>query len=420
MTIGQIVESLFGKVCASYGAFGDCTAFQVKGSNYSTYAPMLVDQGFHSSGNQLLYNGMTGEQLEANIYIGPTYYMRLKHMVKDKINYRARGPNTVLTRQPVQGRANDGGLRIGEMERDGVLGHGMSYFLNESFMVRGDEFYIAVCNKTGAVAIYNESKNLFLSPYADGPINFVTNPDGSQNIKNLSKFGRSFSILRVPYSLKLLIQELQVMNVQMRIITDDNVDQLLSMSYSDNINKLLQVGDKDLKDVTKEYSQQINSIIYKDNQTAKRIVINDEPYVLPEVVNLTSEEQELPQVLPESMPEVNPNISPPAYSSPAYPPGTPQAYSSPPYAPETPPYTGGMPQPIIDSSSQDKFIINPNILEPKPNILDIETPVETERQEEIKEENNDENNSVSETKKIAISQDITPPSSSDDSKKIIF
>jgi hypothetical protein len=298
----------------------------------------------------------------------------------------------------------------------------MSYFLNESFMVRGDEFYIAVCNKTGAVAIYNESKNLFLSPYADGPINFVTNPDGSQNIKNLSKFGRSFSILRVPYSLKLLIQELQVMNVQMRIITDDNVDQLLSMSYSDNINKLLQVGDKDLKDVTKEYSQQINSIIYKDNQTAKRIVINDEPYVLPEVVNLTSEEQELPQVLPESMPEVNPNISPLAYSSPAYPPGTPQAYSSPPYAPETPPYTGGMPsviqQPIIDSSSQDKFIINPNILEPKPNILDIETPVET--QEEKNEEKNDENNNASDTKIIAVSEDKTPESNTNDYKKIIF
>jgi DNA-directed RNA polymerase beta subunit len=78
MTIGQIVESLFGKVCTSYGAFGDCTAFQVKGSNASTYGRMLVDQGFHSSGNQILYNGMTGEQLESNIYIGPTYYMRLK------------------------------------------------------------------------------------------------------------------------------------------------------------------------------------------------------------------------------------------------------------------------------------------------------------------------------------------------------
>ena len=252
MTIGQIVESLFGKVCTSYGAFGDCTAFQVKGSNYSTYAPMLVKAGFNSSGNQVLYNGMTGEQLAADIYIGPTYYMRLKHMVKDKINYRARGPNTVLTRQPVQGRANDGGLRIGEMERDGVLAHGMSYFLNESFMVRGEskDYYIAVCNKSGAIAIYNEAKNLFLSPAVDGPIKFNTNPDGTQSIMNISRFGRSFSILKVPYAFKLLIQELQVMNVQMRIITEENVDQLLSMSYSNNINKLLK-SDEPIEELIK-------------------------------------------------------------------------------------------------------------------------------------------------------------------------
>ena len=290
MTIGQIVESLFGKVCVSYGAFGDCTAFQVKGANYSTYAPLLVESGFHSSGNQLLYNGMTGEQLEANIYIGPTYYMRLKHMVKDKINYRARGPNTMLTKQPVQGRANDGGLRIGEMERDGVLAHGMSYFLNESFMIRADEYFMAVCNKTGAIAIYNEAKNLFLSPYADGPIQFANNPDGTQNIKNLSKFGRSFSILRVPYSLKLLIQELQVMNVQMRIITDENVDQLLSMSYSDNINKLLQVGSKDLKDVTKDYGKSMSDKIYKENKIGEKQQKPVESPSLPEPVSIDESE----------------------------------------------------------------------------------------------------------------------------------
>jgi DNA-directed RNA polymerase II subunit RPB2 len=239
MTIGQIVESLFGKVCTSYGAFGDCTAFQVKGSNYSTYAPFLVKAGFNSTGNQILYNGMTGEQIQSDIYIGPTYYMRLKHMVKDKINYRATGPRTNLTRQTVQGRANDGGLRIGEMERDGVLAHGMSYFLNESFMIRGDEYFMAICNKTGAIAIYNETKNLFLSPFADGPVNFHTNPDGSMNVQNISKFGRSFSVVRIPYSFKLLIQELQTMNIQMRIITDENVDQMLSLSYSNNIAKLL-------------------------------------------------------------------------------------------------------------------------------------------------------------------------------------
>jgi DNA-directed RNA polymerase II subunit RPB2 len=258
MTIGQIVESLFGKACTFYGGFGDCTAFQVKGSNYATYGPMLTRAGFHSSGKQLMYNGMTGNQIEADIYMGPTYYMRLKHMVKDKINYRARGPNTNLTRQPVQGRANDGGLRIGEMERDGVLAHGMSYFLNESFMIRGDEYHnMAVCNKSGAISVYNKSQNLFFSLFADGPISFHTNPDGSQNVKNISKFGRSFSILRVPYALKLLIQELEVLNIQMRVITDNNVDQLLNMSYSNNITKLLKIeepseSNKITKVVTRE------------------------------------------------------------------------------------------------------------------------------------------------------------------------
>ena len=284
MTIGQIIESLFGKVCTSYGAFGDCTAFQVKGPNYSTYAPMLVKAGFNSSGNQVLYNGMTGEQLAADIYIGPTYYMRLKHMVKDKINYRARGPNTVLTRQPVQGRANDGGLRIGEMERDGVLAHGMSYFLNESFMVRGEskDYYIAVCNKSGAIAIYNEAKNLFLSPSVDGPIKFNTNPDGTQSIMNISRFGRSFSILKVPYAFKLLIQELQVMNVQMRIITEENVDQLLSMSYSDNINKLLK-SDKPPAELIRET---ISSIQRKIQERVKNLNYLDESPVLPDPVSI--------------------------------------------------------------------------------------------------------------------------------------
>ena len=85
--------------------------------------------------------------------IGKTYEMRLKHMVKDKINYRAKGPRTALTRQTVQGRDNDGGLRIGEMERDGLISHGMAYFLYESLMERGDSYYMAICNKTGAIAI---------------------------------------------------------------------------------------------------------------------------------------------------------------------------------------------------------------------------------------------------------------------------
>ena len=239
MTIGQLVECLQGKACAMYGAYGDCTAFVNKGPKNKIFGDLLTNIGYHSSGNQLLYNGTTGEQMKSEIFIGPTYYMRLKHMVKDKINYRAQGPRTMLTRQTVQGRANDGGLRIGEMERDGVIAHGAAKFLEESLMKRGDEYYMAICNKTGTIAIYNNTLNLFLSPSADGPIKFTGTLDNNLNIENISRFGRSFSIVRVPYSFKLLMQELQTMNIQMRVITEDNVDQLNSMSYSKTINKLL-------------------------------------------------------------------------------------------------------------------------------------------------------------------------------------
>lgn len=200
---------------------------------------------------------MTGEQMESQIFIGPTYYMRLKHMVKDKINYRARGPRTVLTRQTVQGRANDGGLRIGEMERDGLISHGITNFINESMLVRGDEYYMAVCNKTGTIAVYNESKNLFLSPMADGPIKFSGTLQEDMNIQNLSRYGRDFSVVRVPYSLKLLYQELQTMNVQMRLITEDNIDQLTTLGYSDNIQKLT----KNEKITPLQVAEKTNSVL---------------------------------------------------------------------------------------------------------------------------------------------------------------
>jgi len=248
MTIGQLVESLMGKACAFQGAFGDCTAFVNNSDMPKVFGELLVENGYHSSGNELLYNGQTGEQIQSEIYMGPTYYMRLKHMVKDKINYRAQGPRTALTHQTVQGRANDGGLRIGEMERDGLIAHGVTAFLQESMLVRGDDYYMAICNKTGTVAIYNESQNLFLSPSVDGPIKFNGTLDGeTMKIQTLSKFGRSFSIVRVPYAFKLLMQELLTMNVQMRIITEANIDQLTNLSFSDNIQKL--AGQVQLKDL---------------------------------------------------------------------------------------------------------------------------------------------------------------------------
>ena len=267
MTIGQLVECLLGKACTLYGGYGDCTAYATKGANYNTYGPMLTRMGYHNSGNQILYNGYTGEQLYSEIFIGPTYYMRLKHMVKDKINYRATGKRSALTRQTNQGRANDGGLRLGEMERDGIMAHGMSYFLNESYMVRGDQYYMAVCNKTGAIAIYNTERNLFLSPFADGPLVFTTSKEGDQILDAFSLYGRSFSLLRIPYALKLMIQELQVMNIQMRIITEENVDQLLNLSYqSRNIDKLLNIdhgsdgtAERDIKEIIDNYKTQMTA-----------------------------------------------------------------------------------------------------------------------------------------------------------------
>lgn len=342
MTIGQILESIIGKSGLHYGAFGDCTAFQTKGSKIDTFSKLLVNAGFNSSGDQILYNGMTGEQLESSIFIGPTYYMRLKHMVKDKINFRARGPNTSLTRQPVQGRSNDGGLRIGEMERDGVMGHGMSYFLNESFLTRGDEYMMAVCNKTGLIAIYNEEKNLFMSPCADGPINFNINSDGTMNIKTLTRFGRSFSLLKIPYSFKLLIQELLVLNVQMRLITDENVDQLMNMSYSTNINKLLHDPAEDLSKVINKYVSMIKSSTSKNDEGVDEDYQPGEGWddkaatpmsdVSPTSPEIPVESPEYPSVLPPTPASDSPEFQPPASDSPLY------APTSPEYAPTSPDY----------------------------------------------------------------------------------
>jgi DNA-directed RNA polymerase II subunit RPB2 len=345
MTIGQLVESLFGKACTAYGGFGDCTAFESKGPHTKVYGSMLVNAGFHSSGNQVLYNGMTGEQIYSDIYIGPTYYMRLKHMVKDKINYRARGPNTMLTRQPVQGRANDGGLRIGEMERDGIMAHGASAFLNESFMVRADEYYMAVCNKTGGIAIYNESLNLFFSPFADGPINFNTTLDGKLNIQNVSRFGRDFSIVRVPYALKLLIHELQIMNIQMRIITEDNIDQVMNMSYSDNIGKLLKTGDyKDLPNLYNKYKNQISQ------QNQEKMVRGK--------TSTSTTDSSVPYADGSSVysPPYDPNDSP-AYdpnASPVYNPISSDQNASPAYNADYSPHSPDEPPPRFDPHSPDE------------------------------------------------------------------
>jgi DNA-directed RNA polymerase II subunit RPB2 len=242
MTVGQLIETIMGKACVAMGAFGDCTAFVNQGPRHKIFGDILAEKGFHPSGNDILYSGMSGEQIEADIFIGPTYYMRLKQMVKDKVNYRRTGPYTELTRQPVQGRANDGGLRVGEMERDSIVSHGTAHFLKESMTTRSEQssYFVAICNTTGMIAIYNKTQDLFMSPLADGPIKYAGNMQELKSAKvvNITRHGRSFSVVQIPYALKLLIQELQVMNVQMRIITDANVDHLASLAASQNIKRL--------------------------------------------------------------------------------------------------------------------------------------------------------------------------------------
>jgi DNA-directed RNA polymerase II subunit RPB2 len=116
MTIGQLKETLLGKVLVQLGLFGDGTSFGELAVD--DIRKELLKVGYEAQGNELLYNGMTGEQIESNIFIGPAFYQRLKHMVNDKQHSRSIGPMVNLTRQPAEGRSRDGGLRFGEMERD--------------------------------------------------------------------------------------------------------------------------------------------------------------------------------------------------------------------------------------------------------------------------------------------------------------
>ena len=123
MTIGHLVECLMGKVASLLGNEGDATPFT--NVTVEDISAALHKCGYQSRGNETMFNGHTGRMLKGRkIFLGPTYYQRLKHMVDDKIHSRARGPVQILTRQPMEGRSRDGGLRFGEMERDCMIAHG--------------------------------------------------------------------------------------------------------------------------------------------------------------------------------------------------------------------------------------------------------------------------------------------------------
>ena len=147
MTIAHLIECLLSKVGALGGSEGDATPFT--DVTVSAISALLREHGYQSRGFEVMYNGHTGKKLVAQIFLGPTYYQRLRHMVDDKIHARARGPVQILTRQPVEGRARDGGLRFGEMERDCMISHGASAFLRERLFEVSDAFRVHVCEICG-------------------------------------------------------------------------------------------------------------------------------------------------------------------------------------------------------------------------------------------------------------------------------
>lgn len=152
MTIGHLIECLLSKVSALEGKIGDATPF-IEQSTLNKFSSALEKIGYHKYGNEVLYNGFTGRKMNSQVFFGPTYYQRLKHMVDDKIHSRGIGPYNGLTRQPMEGRSREGGLRFGEMERDCQVAHGAAHFLRERLFECSDKYSMHVCDACGLAAV---------------------------------------------------------------------------------------------------------------------------------------------------------------------------------------------------------------------------------------------------------------------------
>ena len=198
MTIAHLIECQLSKVATLRGDEGDATPFTKV--TVTQVSELLRLHGYQSRGFEVMYNGHTGRKLVAQIFLGPTYYQRLRHMVDDKIHSRARGPLQILTRQPVEGRARDGGLRFGEMERDCMIAHGASNFLKERLFDVSDPFRVHVCDICGLMTVVAKlNKNTF----------------ECKNCNNKNKISQVY----LPYAAKLLFQELWSMNIAARMYT---------------------------------------------------------------------------------------------------------------------------------------------------------------------------------------------------------
>ena len=198
MTIAQLIECILGKSCSLLGYEGDGTGFN--NTNIEDVINILESQGFNGSGNEILYGGINGEQMKTSIFMGPTYYQKLKHMSGDKVHSRSSGPIVAMTRQPSEGRANHGGLRFGEMERDCMISHGSSYFLKERIIDVSDKYTVYICNKCNLIIPGNREDNIY-------------------ECKKCNNFS-NFTKIYIPYACKLLFQELMCMSIGPRMLTN--------------------------------------------------------------------------------------------------------------------------------------------------------------------------------------------------------
>lgn len=198
MTVGHLLEMIGGKVGCMEGRQIDGTVF--KGEKEIDLRPALEKMGFASNGKEVMYDGKTGKKLECEIYVCPIYYQKLHHMVASKMHARSRGPVTLLTHQPTEGRANEGGLRFGEMERDCLIGHGASLLLRERLVEESDRSDIMVCPDCGEEAVRDSGSGKFSCPVC-GEISPV--------------------LVQVPHAFKLLVDEIKSMCVSTLIMTED-------------------------------------------------------------------------------------------------------------------------------------------------------------------------------------------------------
>jgi DNA-directed RNA polymerase subunit B len=198
MSVGQVLEMVAGKAGCIKGERVDGTPFN---PNMETeIKKSLTDNGFESTGCESLYNGMTGERIEAEIFIGVAYYQKLHHMTTDKMYARSRGPVQVLTKQPTEGRAREGGLRFGEMERDCLIAHGAALALKERLLDESDKYEAIVCSECGMLSVHDKIRNKIYCPIC-GEVD-------------------SFPV-EISYAFKLLLDELKSLCIFPKLILED-------------------------------------------------------------------------------------------------------------------------------------------------------------------------------------------------------